>query len=58
MSIPLAPMVTRNAVEAYAQSALPHAPLVLASRRGRPVRASVVRGLRVAASALAGERRD
>jgi hypothetical protein len=46
MSIPLAPMVTRNAVEAYAQSALPHAPVVLASRRGRSVRASIARGLR------------
>lgn len=57
MSIPVAPIVTRNAVQELAHSALPGAPVVLAPRPSRPIRAALARGLRVTADALAAESR-
>jgi hypothetical protein len=57
MSIPVAPIVTRNAVLELAHSALPGAPVVPSSRRPRPIRSALARGLRVTADALAAESR-
>lgn len=46
MSLPLSPMVTRNAVQALAESALPGAPLIAESRRRRSIRTAFARGRR------------
>jgi len=57
MTMPISPMVTRNAVQALAESALPHAPVLAESQRSRPSRIAVVRGLHAAAAALSAKSR-
>jgi hypothetical protein len=57
MSMPLSPMVTRNAVQAAVESALPGAPVVAPTMRSHSIRAAIARGLRAAAAATHHARR-